>query len=80
MNLTFQNETLNYPKVLPDLAWQVSLEAQLTLPEGYPEPQTVLESDFQIGVPQLTVVDDLLLVSGKIIPSLIYRGPKTIIS
>ena len=77
MNLTFQNETLNYPKVLPDLAWQVSLESQLNLPEGYPEPQTVLESDFQIGVPQLTIVDDLLLVSGKIIPSLIYRGPKT---
>lgn len=72
MSIVCQQEQLKYPSYLGDIARQVSVEGKLKLPESYPELDRIIGGDFLAEPPLITVQDNLLIVSGKVHPHLLY--------
>lgn len=72
MSLVCQTEQLRCCSHLGDIVRQVSVEAKLTLPDGYPKIVKVKGGECRTAPPVLTILEDVLIVSGKLYPQLVY--------
>lgn len=74
MSIVCQYDQLKYPFFVGDVSRQISVETKLRLAESLPKLGTIIGGDFQTGSPVFTVNDDLILISGKVYPHLLFRA------
>lgn len=72
MSLSCQYDSMRYPFYLSDLTRSIPVEGELGLAENLPPLAKINWGSFEVEGPELAVYDDLLVVSGKVYPYLIY--------
>lgn len=72
MSISCQYDSMSYPFFLEDLSKSISIEGELRLVDNSPPIDKILWGSFTADAPVLTVFDDLLVVSGKVFPYLLY--------
>lgn len=72
MSISCQYDSMSYPFFLGDLSKSISVEGELRLADNSPLVDKILWGNFTADAPVLTVFDDLLVVSGKVSPYLLY--------
>ncbi|MGE5604149.1 MAG: LysM peptidoglycan-binding domain-containing protein [Bacteroidota bacterium] len=72
MSLSCQYDTMRYPFFLSDLTRSIPVEGELRLAENLPPLAKINWGSFEVEGPELAVYDDLLVVSGKVYPYIIY--------
>lgn len=72
MSLSCQYDSMHYPFFLSDLTRSIPVEGELRLAENLPPLAKISWGSFEVEGPELAVYDDLLVVSGKVYPYIIY--------
>jgi LysM repeat protein len=72
MSIACQYDQLKYPIFLEDMSGQILVEAKLQISESLPKIGRIISGDFKIGPVAYTVNDDLIMVSGKVYPQLLF--------
>lgn len=72
MSLSCQYDSVRYPFFLSDLTRSIPVEGELRLAENLPSLAKISWGSFEVEGPELAVYDDLLVVSGKVYPYIIY--------
>lgn len=72
MSISCQYDSMRYQFFLPDLSKSISVEGELKLADNSPSVDKLVWGDFTADAPALTVFDDLLVISGKVYPFLLY--------
>ncbi len=72
MSLNCQYESMRYPFFLSDFTRSIPVDGVLRLAENLPPLDKISWGSFEVEAPGMTVDDDLLVVSGKIYPYIIY--------
>lgn len=72
MSISCQYDSMRYPFFLSDLTRNIPVEGELSPPDSWLPIEKVNWGSFEVGVPNLTVYEDLLVVSGKVYPFLLY--------
>lgn len=74
MSVSCQYELIKYPFFLSDFTRSISVEGDLRLPDNLQPLEKISWGSFEVEAPTLDVYDDLLVVSGKVYPYLIYQA------
>ena len=78
MSINCQYELMRYPFFLSDLTRSVPVEGELRLADNLPPLAKINWGSFEIEAPALAVYDDLLVITGKVYPYIIYlTSPST---
>jgi spore coat assembly protein SafA len=72
MSIGCQYDSMRYPFFLSDLTRSIPVEGELKLAENLAPLAKICWGSFEIENPELAVYDDLLVISGKVYPYLIY--------
>lgn len=72
MSISCQYDSMRYPFFLSDFTKSIPVEGELRLADNSPLIDKIVWGNFTAGAPVLTVFDDLLVVSGKVYPNLLY--------
>jgi LysM repeat protein len=72
MSISCQYDSMRYPFFLSDLSKSISVEGELRLADNSPSVDKLIWGDFTADAPALTVFDDLLVISGKVYPHLLF--------
>lgn len=72
MSVSCQYESMKYPFFLSDLTQSFSVNGELKLAENLPPLDKISWGGFEAETPGLAIYDDLLVVSGKVYPYLLY--------
>lgn len=78
MSISCQYELMRYPFFLSDLTRSIPVEGELRLADNLPPLAKINWGNFEVEVPVLAVYDDLLVITGKVYPYIIYlTSPET---
>lgn len=72
MSISCQYELMRYPFFLSDLTRSIQVEGELRLADNLPPLAKINWGSFEIEAPVLAVYDDLLVITGKVYPYIIY--------
>ncbi len=72
MSISCQYEVMRYPFFLTDLTRSIPVEGELKLAENLPPLAKINWGSFEAEGPELEVYDDLLVISGKVYPYIMY--------
>lgn len=72
MSISCQYDFMRYPLFLSDLTRIIPVEGELRSADNWPPIDKINWGSFEVGAPELTVYEDLLVVSGKVYPYLLY--------
>ena len=73
MSISCQYDSMRYPFFLSDLTRSIPVEGELRIAENLPPLAKINWGGFEAESPELTVYEDLLVISGKVYPYLIYQ-------
>ena len=72
MSISCQYDSMKYPLFLADLSKSIPVQGELRLDDNSPLIDKILWGNFNADAPVLTVSEDLLIISGKVSPYLLY--------
>ncbi len=72
MSISCQYDSIRYPFFLSDFTRTFPVEGELKLTENLPLIDKISWGSFEADTPGMTIFDDLLVVSGKVYPYLLY--------
>ncbi len=78
MSIICQSNQINYPGSLAENLRQVNLETQLKLSVNSPRIAKIINGKMLLGTPEVRNVQGMVIVSGKVQPSILYLGEEGI--